>query len=91
MSFAGVVTVALVGVGAFFVLVAAFGLVRLRDVLMRMHASSKASTLGAICTLAAVAVRFGDGAVTATVRPARRASRSAASLRASARTRVTGR
>jgi len=67
VSVSGIVTVGLVGAGAFFVLVAAFGLVRLKDVLMRMHASSKASTLGAICTLAAVAVRFGDAAVTARV------------------------
>jgi len=67
MTVAQVVTIGLVGAGTFFVLVAAFGVVRLSDVLMRMHASSKASTLGAICTLAAVAVWFGDFAVTARV------------------------
>lgn len=67
MTISQVITIALVGTGTFFVLVAAFGLLRLKDVLMRMHASSKASTLGAICTLAAVAVHFGDAAVTARV------------------------
>ena len=59
------VTIALVGIGTFFVLVSAIGIVRLPDLLTRMHASSKASTLGAICILLAVAVWFGDGAVTA--------------------------
>ena len=44
MTVAQVVTIGLVGAGTFFVLVAAFGVVRLSDVLMRMHASSKAST-----------------------------------------------
>jgi len=67
MSLLDVVIMALVGIGAFFVFVAAFGVLRLGDVLMRMHASSKASTLGAICTLSAVAVWFGDGAVTARI------------------------
>jgi len=67
MTLLEIVVVAFVGVGAFFVFVAAFGVVRLKDVLMRMHASSKASTLGAICTLTAVAIWFGDGAVTARV------------------------
>jgi multicomponent Na+:H+ antiporter subunit G len=33
--------------GAFFVLVAAVGLVRMPDLMMRMHASTKAGTLGA--------------------------------------------
>ena len=55
-----IVTMVLVGIGTFFILVAAFGLLRLSDVLMRMHASSKASTLGVICTLAGVGVWFGD-------------------------------
>ena len=67
MTFVEIVTIVLVSVGTFFVLVAAFGLVRLRDVLMRMHASSKASTLGAICTLAAVAAWFGEVAVVARI------------------------
>ncbi|MEN8150720.1 MAG: monovalent cation/H(+) antiporter subunit G, partial [Planctomycetota bacterium] len=61
MSVAGIVAMVLVGFGTFFVLVAAFGLLRLSDVLMRMHASSKASTLGVILSLAGVAVWFGDG------------------------------
>lgn len=61
MSAVEVLAMALVGIGTFFVLVAAFGVLRLSDVLMRMHASSKASTLGVMCTLAGVAVRFGDG------------------------------
>jgi len=67
VSFAAILGAGLVALGAFFVLVAAVGVVRLKDTLMRMHASSKASTLGAICILAAVAIHFGDGAVTARV------------------------
>lgn len=43
-------------VGAFFALVAAIGLVRLEDVYMRMHAASKAGTLGSGVLLLALAV-----------------------------------
>ncbi|WP_018698561.1 monovalent cation/H(+) antiporter subunit G [Amorphus coralli] len=43
-------------VGAFFALVAAIGLVRLDDVYMRMHAASKAGTLGSGVLLLALAV-----------------------------------
>lgn len=50
-------------VGAFFVLVAAIGLIRLPDLLMRMHATTKAGTLGAGLILVAVAVTYGDVAV----------------------------
>lgn len=43
-------------IGSFFVLVAAIGLVRLEDVYMRMHAASKAGTLGSGVLLLALAV-----------------------------------
>tara|TARA_R110002020_G_scaffold16871_67_gene59793 strand:+ start:2340 stop:2744 length:405 start_codon:yes stop_codon:yes gene_type:complete len=43
-------------IGAFFALVAAVGLVRLDDVYMRMHAASKAGTLGSGVLLLALAV-----------------------------------
>lgn len=46
--------------GGFFVLVAAVGIVRLPDILMRMHASTKAGTLGAGLILLAVAVTYGE-------------------------------
>lgn len=42
--------------GAFFTLVAAIGLVRLGDVYMRMHAASKAGTLGSGLLLLSIAV-----------------------------------
>jgi multicomponent Na+:H+ antiporter subunit G len=48
--------VALAVSGAFFGLVAAVGLVRLPDVYTRAHAASKSDTLGAVLTLAAVAI-----------------------------------
>lgn len=49
-------------IGGSFVLVAAIGLIRLPDLLMRMHAATKAGTLGAGLLLAAVAVAVpGDG------------------------------
>jgi multicomponent Na+:H+ antiporter subunit G len=51
---------ALVLLGGFFCFVAGLGILRLPDVLMRMHASTKAGTLGAGLILAAVAVHFGD-------------------------------
>lgn len=51
--------------GAFFCFVAALGIVRLQDVLIRMHASSKAGTLGAGMILLAVAVHFADVSIVA--------------------------
>lgn len=49
--------------GSFFTLVAAIGLVRLDDLYMRMHAASKAGTLGAGTLLIAIAVYSGGGDV----------------------------
>ncbi|MDG5768227.1 monovalent cation/H(+) antiporter subunit G [Balneolales bacterium ANBcel1] len=46
--------------GGFFVLVAAVGVLRLPDILMRMHASTKAGTLGAGLILLAVAFTYGE-------------------------------
>lgn len=43
-------------IGAFFVLVAAVGVLRLDDLYMRMHAASKAGTLGSGVLLIAIAV-----------------------------------
>lgn len=49
-------------IGGTFVLVAAVGIVRLPDLLMRMHAATKAGTLGAGLLLVAVALVVpGDG------------------------------
>jgi multicomponent Na+:H+ antiporter subunit G len=50
----------LVLMGALFTLIAAVGVIRLPDVLTRMHASTKAGTLGASLILAATALVFGD-------------------------------
>jgi multicomponent Na+:H+ antiporter subunit G len=52
-------------VGAAFMLVAAIGVWRFPDVLTRMQAAAKAGTLGVGCLLAAVAIHFGQMAVTA--------------------------
>ncbi len=53
--------------GAAFVLIAALGVYRLPDVLNRMHASTKAGTLGASLALIAVALHFDSTAITAKV------------------------
>ena len=53
--------------GSFFTLIAAIGIVRLPDLLTRMHASTKAGTLGSILVLAALALVIGDGPVVAKV------------------------
>jgi len=58
---------ALLSGGAFFVLVAAIGLVRLPDLFMRLSATTKASTLGIALVLAAVAVYFQEPGVTGRV------------------------
>ena len=47
-------------VGSIFCLVAAVGMLRLPDTLIRMHAATKAGTLGAGCILAAEAVVAGE-------------------------------
>jgi multicomponent Na+:H+ antiporter subunit G len=46
--------------GGFFTFVAALGILRLPDVLIRMHASTKAGTLGAGLIFCAVALHFAD-------------------------------
>lgn len=46
--------------GSFFVLVAAVGVLRLPDLMMRMHASTKAGTLGAGLILVSVGVAFDE-------------------------------
>lgn len=54
-------------IGSFFALVAAIGIFRLPDVLMRMHASTKAGTLGSSLILIGAAVHFGEGVTTTRV------------------------
>ncbi len=49
--------------GAFFMLVSALGVLRLPDLFMRMHAATKAGTLGAALVLFAAALLFGQLAV----------------------------
>jgi multicomponent Na+:H+ antiporter subunit G len=54
---------ALMLLGAFFVLVSALGAVRMPDLFMRMHAATKAGTLGAGLVLASAFIVFGTTAV----------------------------
>ena len=49
--------------GGAFVLIAAIGIVRLPDLLTRMHASTKAGTLGSLLILAGLAVFVGTAPV----------------------------
>ena len=49
-------------VGGLFSLVAALGVLRFRDAFNRLHAATKASTLGIGSALLAAALHFGDGA-----------------------------
>ena len=49
--------------GGFFVLVAAIGIVRLPDLLTRMHASTKAGTLGSLLVLVGLAIYVGTAPV----------------------------
>jgi multicomponent Na+:H+ antiporter subunit G len=55
----------LILVGALFMLLAALGVVRLPDLLTRMHATTKAATLGATLIMLAVAIHFAEVAVVA--------------------------
>jgi multicomponent Na+:H+ antiporter subunit G len=58
-----IVTGVMLVIGASFALVASIGLIRLKDVYMRMHAASKAGTLGSGVMLLALAVHASDLAV----------------------------
>jgi len=53
-------TAALILLGCLFCLLAAVGMIRLPDTLTRMHAATKAGTLGAGLVLAGVACCFGE-------------------------------
>ncbi|MDG4649586.1 monovalent cation/H(+) antiporter subunit G [Roseibacterium sp. SDUM158017] len=61
---AEIIMAALVLLGGFFCFVAGLGVLRLPDVLIRMHASTKAGTLGSGLILVAVAIYFADTATT---------------------------
>lgn len=58
-------TAVLLVAGASFVFVAALGLVRMPDIYIRMHAATKAGTLGTSLILAAVAVHGADAGIAA--------------------------
>jgi multicomponent Na+:H+ antiporter subunit G len=63
-----IITGIMLVIGSLFALVASIGLLRLKDVYMRMHAASKAGTLGSGVMLLALAVYAGDlGVVTRAV------------------------
>ena len=57
---ADALTAALLVVGALFMALAALGVLRMPDLLVRLSCSSKASTLGIVATLAAAALHFAD-------------------------------
>jgi multicomponent Na+:H+ antiporter subunit G len=57
-------TAALVVAGGLFGLIAAIGMLRLPDMITRMHASTKAGTLGAGLIMAAVAIHFMEVGIT---------------------------
>jgi multicomponent Na+:H+ antiporter subunit G len=59
-----IVTIALMLFGAFFMLLAAVGTIRLPDLFSRMHAATKSGTLGVTGVILAVAVHFGEIGVT---------------------------
>ncbi|MCK7612744.1 monovalent cation/H(+) antiporter subunit G [Roseibium sediminicola] len=61
--FVEIITGLMLIIGASFALVASIGLIRLKDVYMRMHAASKAGTLGSGVMLLALAVHASDLAV----------------------------
>ncbi|MBU7046611.1 MAG: monovalent cation/H(+) antiporter subunit G [Theionarchaea archaeon] len=55
----------LITIGTFFLVVGAVGLIRLPDMFTRMHAATKCTTLGAMCTLLGVAIMMESVAVKA--------------------------
>lgn len=63
MTLREIVMLTLAGIGVFFMFVSAIGIVRLPDIYARMHAASKASTLGIGCILLAAGLYFGEWAL----------------------------
>lgn len=57
------ITIVLLIIGASFMLLASIGLLRLPDIYMRMHASTKAPTLGLLLILTALALFYSSFAV----------------------------
>ncbi len=62
-AFLQIIVGILIVIGSFFALVASIGLLRLEDIYMRMHAASKAGTLGSGVMLLALALYAQDLAV----------------------------
>jgi len=62
VSWSDLVVAACLLAGGFFLFVAGLGILRLPDVLIRMHASTKAGTLGVGLVFAAAALYFGSTA-----------------------------
>lgn len=60
-----ILTAVLIVAGGLFSIAAGLGVLRLPDVLIRMHASTKAGTLGCGLILVAVAVHFAEIAIVA--------------------------
>ena len=58
------ITAVLLLIGASFLLLAGVGVLRMPDVFSRMQAATKASTLGVMCVLLAVAVHFNNLGIT---------------------------
>jgi len=59
-----ILTVVCIVGGSLFMLVAAVGVLRLPDLIMRMHAATKAGTLGAGLLILAAALFYGDAGLT---------------------------
>ncbi|MEX3008069.1 monovalent cation/H(+) antiporter subunit G [Hoeflea sp. TYP-13] len=59
-SFLVILVAIMIVIGSAFTLVAALGLIRLPDVYTRMHAASKAGTLGSGVVLIALGIEAGD-------------------------------
>ena len=62
---AQILGLALLLVGASFMLVAGVGVVRMPDLFTRMHASTKSATMGVSCVMLGAALHFGDLAIAA--------------------------
>lgn len=58
-----VAIVALLVLGTGFIAVAALGLLRMPDLYSRLHAASKAATLGTACLALALVVHFADASI----------------------------
>jgi multicomponent Na+:H+ antiporter subunit G len=64
LSLSDIIVALLLIIGTLFMVIASIGIVRMPDVFLRMSVSAKATTLGIICMMLALAIHFNNIGIT---------------------------